>query len=144
MMHLIYLKNKLPRFRRPLYSLININTFHGIRCKSDRYMNSFFPDGVNSCNNVISHFKTIPSMDIFKRHFLSLVRPEKRSIFGIHDPSGLRILFQLRVGLSTLRYHKNVTTLSIHLLTNVVAVMAMKTLIISFFRDHSVLLVEHC
>ena len=25
-----YLKNKLPSFRRPLYSLININTFHGI------------------------------------------------------------------------------------------------------------------
>ena len=36
-----YLKNKLPRFPRPLYSLIDINTFHGIRCKSDRYMNSF-------------------------------------------------------------------------------------------------------
>ena len=82
-----YLKNKLPRFRRPLYSLIDINTFHGIRYKSDRYMNSFFPDGVNSWNNVISHFKTIPSMDIFKRHILSLVRPEKKSIFGIHDPS---------------------------------------------------------
>ena len=59
-----YIKNKLPRFRRPLYSLIDINTFHGIRCKSDRYTNSFFPDGVNSWNNVISHFKTIPSMDI--------------------------------------------------------------------------------
>ena len=100
-----YLKIKLPSFRRPLYSLININTFHGIRCKSDRYMNSFFPDGVNSWNNVINYFKTIPSMDMFKRHILSLVRPEKRSIFGIHDPSGLRILFQLRVGLSTSRYH---------------------------------------
>ena len=101
-----YLKNKLPRFRRPLYSRIDINTFHGISCKSDRYMNSFFIDGVNSWNNVISHFKTMPSMDIFKRHILSLVRPEKKSIFGIHDPSGLRILFQLRVGLSILRYHK--------------------------------------
>ena len=101
-----YLKNKLPRFRRPLYSLIDINTFHDIRCKSDRYLNSFFPDGVNSWNNVISHFKTIPYMDIIKRHILSLVRPEKKSIFGIHEPSGIRILFQLRVGLSTLRYHK--------------------------------------
>ena len=74
-----YLKNKYPRFRRPLYSLIDINTFHGIRCKSDRYMNSFFTDGVNSWNNVISHFKTIPSMDIFK-HMLSLVCPEKKKV----------------------------------------------------------------
>ena len=69
-------------------------------------MNSFFPDGVNSWNDVFTYFKTIPSMDIFKRHSLSLIRPEKKSIFGIHDPSGLRILFQLNVGLSTLRCHK--------------------------------------
>ena len=40
------------------------------------------------------------------KDILSLVRPEKKGIFGIHDPSGLRILFQLRVGLSTLIYHK--------------------------------------
>ena len=38
-----YLRNKLPRFRRPLYSQNNANIFHGIRCKTDRYMNSFFP-----------------------------------------------------------------------------------------------------
>ena len=50
-------------------------------------MNSFFPDGVNSWNKGITHFKTIPSIDIFKKHILSLVRPEKKSIFGIYDPS---------------------------------------------------------
>ena len=69
-------------------------------------MNSFFPDGINSWNNVITHFNDIPSIDILKKHILSLIRPEKKSIFGIHDPSGLRNLFQLRVGLSPLRYHK--------------------------------------
>ena len=31
-----YLRNKLPRFRRPLYSQNNANIFHGIRCKTDR------------------------------------------------------------------------------------------------------------
>ena len=101
-----YLKNKLPRFRRSLYSQNNTNTFHGIKCKSDRYMNSFFPDGSNSWNNVITHFNDIQSIDILKKHILSLIRPEEKSIFGIHDPSGLRNLFQLRVGLSPLRYHK--------------------------------------
>ena len=98
-----YLKNKLPRFRRPLYSQNNTNTFHGVRCKSSRYMNIFFPDGINSWNNVITHFNDIPSIGIIKKHILSLIRPEKKCIFGIHDPSGLRNLFQLRVGL---RYHK--------------------------------------
>ena len=42
-----------------------------------------------------------------KDHILSLIRPEAKNIFGLHDPIGLRYLFQLRVGLSPLRYHKN-------------------------------------
>ena len=37
---------------------------------------------------------------------MSLFRPKKRDIFGVHDPAGLRCLFQLRVGLSPLRSHK--------------------------------------
>ena len=99
-----YLKNKLPCIRRPLYSQINSNTFHKIRCKTDRYMDSFFPDGINSWNNVIPYFKEIPSIGILKNHVLSLIRPEEKSIFGVHDSSGLRYLFQLRIGLSPLSF----------------------------------------
>ena len=33
-----YLKDKLPRHRRPLYGHNNNNTFHEIRCRSSRYM----------------------------------------------------------------------------------------------------------
>ena len=101
-----YLNDKLPPFRRPLYSHNNGNTFHVIRCKSFRYMNSFFPDAVTSWNNVITHFSDVPSVDILKTHIISLIRPKKKSFFGIHDPLGLRYIFQLRVGLSSLRYHK--------------------------------------
>ena len=70
-------------------------------------MNSFFPDGIKAWNNVIAHFSNIPSINILKSHILSLIRPKKKSIFNIHDPSGLRYLFYLRVGLSPLRSHKN-------------------------------------
>ena len=45
-------------------------------------------------------------MIILKDHILSLIRPKKKNIFGIHDPLGHRYLLQLRVGLSSLRYHK--------------------------------------
>ena len=38
---------------------------------------------------------------------LSLFRPKIKSIFGVHDPIGIRYLFQLRVSLSPLRSHKN-------------------------------------
>ena len=84
----------------------NNNTFHEIRCRSLRYMSSLFPDAIISWNNVITHFDNIPSINILKNHILSLIRPNKKYIFDIHDPLGLRYLLQLRVGLSILRYHK--------------------------------------
>ena len=102
-----YHKDKLPRHRRPLYSQNNKNTFHVIRCRFSRYMNSFFPDAIISWNNIITHFDNIPSINILKDHILSMIRPKKKNIFGIHYPLGPRYLLQLRVGLSSLRYHKN-------------------------------------
>ena len=89
-----YLKDKLPRHRRPLYSQSNNknNVFHEIKCRSSRYKNSFFPDAITSWNNVITHFDNIPSINILKYHILSLKRPKKKKIFGIHDPLGLRYL----------------------------------------------------
>ena len=38
---------------------------------------------------------------------LSLIRPEKKNIFNIHDPIGLWYLFYLRVNLNPLRSHKH-------------------------------------
>ena len=35
-----------------------------------------------------------------------MLRPDAKLIFGLHDPIGLRLLFQLRVSLSPLRSHK--------------------------------------
>ena len=102
-----YLKNKLPRHHRPLYRHNDTTTFYEIKCKSSRYMDSFFPDGIKAWNKVIVHFPNMPSINILKSHILSLIRPEKKSIFNIHEPLGLRYLFHLRVGLSPLRSHKN-------------------------------------
>ena len=78
-----YLKDKLPRNRRPLYSENNNNnnTFYEVRCRSSRYMNNFFPDAFNSWNNVITHFDNIPSINILKDHILSLIRPKKKMFF---------------------------------------------------------------
>ena len=97
-----YLKNKLPASRRPFL----VNVFREFKCRTDRYMNSFFPNAIVSWNNIITHFEDFPSFDSLKKHILSLFRPKKRDIFGVHDPAGLRCLFQLRVGLSPLRSHK--------------------------------------
>ena len=101
-----YLKDKLPTNCRALFSGNTRNTFRQIMCKSNRYMNSFFPDAVASWNIFIKHFDDVPSFDILKKHINTFFRPKTKTIFGIHDPSGLRYLFQLRVSLSPLRSHK--------------------------------------
>ena len=101
-----YLNDKLPPKCRALFSGNTRYTFRQIICKSNRYMNSFFPEAIASWNILIKHFDDIPSFDILKKHINTFFRPKINNIFGIHDPDGLRYLFQLRVSLSPLRSHK--------------------------------------
>ena len=101
-----YLKDKLPTHSMPLFRGNERNTFHELICRSNRYMNSFFPDAIASWNIFIKNFDNMTSFDILKDHIISLLRPETKSIFGIHGPLGIRFLLQLRVSLSPLRSHK--------------------------------------
>ena len=66
----------------------------------------FFPDAISSWNGIITNFEYFPTRDTLKEHLLSFFRRKSKSIFGLHDPEGLRHLFQLRAGLSFLRSHK--------------------------------------
>ena len=65
--HKIFLNDKLPPKCRALFSGNTRNTFREIICKSNRYMNSFFPDAIASWNNFIKHFDDVPSFDILKK-----------------------------------------------------------------------------
>ena len=69
-------------------------------------MNSFFPDCIKKWNAIGNEIKACPSLGIFKRNILALIRPTSKPIFGIHDSIGLKYLFQLQVGLSPLKSHK--------------------------------------
>ena len=101
-----YLKDKLPPNSWALFSGNIRNTFREIICKSNRHKYSFFPDAISSWNTFIKHFDNVPTFAILRKHIITFFRPQMKNIFGIHDPVGLRYLFQLRVGLSPLRSHK--------------------------------------
>ena len=101
-----YLTDILPPKRRLLYGKTNPNIYESIRCMSTRYKSSFLPDSVNAWNNLGFDFQNSKSLDIFKHKINSFIRPIPKSIFGIHNPKGLKCLFQLRVGLSPLKYDK--------------------------------------
>ena len=99
---LSYLKDKLPPCRHHFL----VHVFRDLRSKSNRYSYSFFPDAISSWNNFISHFEYFPTFSRFKKYVIGCHRPVGKPIFDIHDPTGLRYLFQLRLGLSPLRSHK--------------------------------------
>ena len=53
---LLYLKDKLPPNCREMFNGNIRTTFHAIRCKSNRYRNSFFPDAIASWNRFMEIF----------------------------------------------------------------------------------------
>ena len=69
-------------------------------------MNSFFLDAISSWNTFITHFDAVPSFVGLKDYMNTFLHPNANSVFGIHDPIGLRYIFQMRVSLSLLRNHK--------------------------------------
>ena len=101
-----YLKDNLPPIRRALYGNNNRDVYHNIFCRTTRYRNSFYPDSVKSWNDIGNEFNLCNSIAKFKTDIIKLIRPIPKSIFKLHDPKGLKYLFQLRLGLSPLRSHK--------------------------------------
>ena len=76
-----YLKDKLTPHRRT-HADNSQNFFCDYRCRTDRYMMSFFPDAISSWNIFIGHFATIPTYNVLKTHLLALFVP-KREVFLI-------------------------------------------------------------
>ena len=76
-----------------------------IPCKTDRYSNSFYPDAVKSWNKIGVELRSTQSLNLFKSALLKIIRPKKRTIFEIHNPDGMKRIYQLRVGLSPLKAH---------------------------------------
>ena len=102
-----YLREKIPPNRNVMITLPNVFQVARIRPRpTDRYLWSFFPDATAGWNKIISDFEDRPTYCKLKSHLISLYRPKAKSIFDTYNPSLLRHLFQLRLGLSQLRYHK--------------------------------------
>ena len=100
----LYLKETLPPDRRQLLNLPYI--FHEFTCRTSSFSLSFLPDGIKSWNNILSNFDFFPTFNQLKSHIYSLIRPNSKPTFNIHNPSNLRYIYQLRVGLTKLRSNK--------------------------------------
>ena len=101
-----YLSSLLPDRREQRYNLRKMNSILAPKCRTDALKNSFFPHCINEWNNLSLEFREVRSLSLFKTRLISLVRPVKGQLYGIHDLHGVRRLTQLRVGLSPLREHR--------------------------------------
>ena len=101
-----YLRSPVPSSRSHSFDTRSGNVIPIVKCRTTSYMNSFYPHAVKIWNELGPELIHSASLSIFKSNIQKLIRPSKKSWFNIHDPKGIKRLFQLRVGLSPLRHHK--------------------------------------
>ena len=102
----VYTKDPIPPLQQPHYSLRNQDVVGQIKARTEKFKSSLYPHCLSEWNDLHPEIRLAPSVAVFKKKLLSIIRPPARSIFGIHDPIGLSYLTQLRVGLKKLNFHK--------------------------------------
>ena len=101
-----YLVDPVPVPRRHLFGRHPTNDLYEFSCRTQRFRNSFYPDSVICWNKLNPDIRKIDTLKKFKESILKEIKPLPKSIFNLHDPNGVKYIYQLRVGLSPLREHK--------------------------------------
>ena len=76
------------------------------KVRTELFRNSFFPYTVNEWNNLDNIIKSSDSFLMFRKRMLNLIRPKCNETYEIHNPTGLKLLTRLLLGLSHLNDHK--------------------------------------
>ena len=88
------------------YRTSNVQNILHINVKQQFFKNSYFPSTIIEWNKLDSNIRNSETLNIFKSKILKFIRPTANSIFGCHNPIGVKLLTRLRLGLSHLREHK--------------------------------------
>ena len=101
-----YIVDPIPPLHQSQYRLRDQDVIGRLRARTDKFKSSFYPNCLSEWNKLEPELRLAPSVAVFKKKLLSIIRPPAKSVFGIYDPKGLSYLTQLRVGLSKLNFHK--------------------------------------
>ena len=102
----LHSKEPIPLLQRSNYSLRNQDVIGRIGARTEKFQSSFYPHCLAEWNELDPELRHAPSVAVFKKKLLSIIRPPAKSVFGIYDPVGLSYLSQIRVGLSKSNLHK--------------------------------------
>ena len=100
-----YLYKLIPKRECP-YQTRQLKDIPLINVKHDFFKNSFFPSTIIDWNNMDDNIRFSPSLEVFKKSILNVIRPKENHTFDIHNPVGVKLLTRLRLGLSHLHEHK--------------------------------------
>ena len=100
-----YLAEPVPPPRSHLYGTSVTNDLHPMKCRTQRFKNSFYPNAVECWNNIGPEIRKLATLSSFKSMIMGIIKPKKKEIFKTHSPH-LKYLYQLRVGHSALKAHK--------------------------------------
>ena len=88
------------------YPIRNQDVIGQIGARTEKFQSSFYLHCLAEWNELDLELRHTPSVAVFKKKLLSIIRLPAKSVFGIYDPIGLSYLTQIRVGLSKLSLHK--------------------------------------
>ena len=101
-----YTRNPIPQPKEIVYRLRRWAATGQIRARTERFKSSFYPNCLSEWDKLEPEIKQSSSVSIFKKKLLARIRPPPKPVYNVHDPKGLWMLTQLRVGLSKLDFHK--------------------------------------
>ena len=75
----MYMVNPVPKPRQNLYGFRSTNVIPLLKCRTNRFKKSFYPDAIKCWNNIGPEFRNTPSLSLFKSKILNLIRPAKKA-----------------------------------------------------------------
>ena len=99
-----YLYKLIPKKSRQ-YITRNVNDIATYQCRTDAFKFSFFPWTITEWNRIDIKTQNSP-YSVFRNYLLNEIRPKPSPLYNIHNPSGIKLLTRLRLGLSHLNEHK--------------------------------------
>ena len=101
-----YLYSEIPQEHNLHHILRRPNVYEPNVISTNRFSHTYFQNCMREWNLSDETIKNSPTISVFKRELVRLVRPSKKSYFGIRDIEGIRLLTRLRVHFSDLREHQ--------------------------------------
>ena len=103
---LLYLYSEIPQKPTFHQNLRRANVYEANAKNTDRFSHTYFQNCVREWNQLDESNKSSPTVSVFKRELMCLIRPPKRSMFSFLDIEGVRPLTHLQLEFCDLREHR--------------------------------------